>query len=106
MPVPPRDVADAARRGLEMRREHGRGGTVIGVARARDLSNRRDIPPRTIARMASFFARHAVDAKAEGFDPGEKGYPSNGRIAHMLWGGDAGRRWAESQQRRLKKGDD
>ena len=33
--------------------------------------------------------------QAEGFSPGEKGYPSNGRIAWALWGGDAGKSWSE-----------
>ena len=46
--------------------------------------------------MRSFFARHEVDKEAEGFRPGEKGYPSNGRIAWALWGGDAGKRWADA----------
>jgi hypothetical protein len=44
--------------------------------------------------MRSFFARHEVDKQAEGFRQGEKGYPSNGRIAWALWGGDAGQAWA------------
>jgi HK97 family phage major capsid protein len=44
--------------------------------------------------MKSFFARHEVDKKAEGFRPDEKGYPSNGRIAWALWGGDAGKSWS------------
>ncbi len=85
-----------ARRGLAWRREFGRGGTLIGVARARDISNGRDLPLSTVMRMRSFFARHEVDKKAEGFSPGEKGYPSNGRIAWALWGGDAGKAWADA----------
>lgn len=85
-----------ARRGLAWRREFGRGGTLIGVARARDISNGKDLPLSTVMRMRSFFARHEVDKKAEGFSPGEKGYPSNGRIAWALWGGDAGKAWADA----------
>lgn len=85
-----------AKRGLAWRREFGRGGTAIGVARARDISNGRKLPLATVMRMRSFFARHEVDKKAEGFRPGEKGYPSNGRIAWALWGGDAGKAWADS----------
>jgi HK97 family phage major capsid protein len=83
-----------ARRGLEWRKEHGRGGTAVGVARARDISNRTELSIDTVRRMHSFFARHAVDAKAKGFRPGEKGYPSAGRIAHALWGGTPGRSFA------------
>ena len=84
-----------AKRGLEWRREFGRGGTSVGIARARDISNRKSLPLATVKRMKSFFARHEVDKKAEGFRPGEKGYPSNGRIAWALWGGDAGKSWSE-----------
>lgn len=84
-----------AKRGLEWRREFGRGGTSVGIARARDISNGKSLPLATVKRMKSFFARHEVDKQAEGFSPGEKGYPSNGRIAWALWGGDAGKSWSE-----------
>ena len=85
-----------ARKGLAWRREYGRGGTLVGVARARDIANGKDLPLATVMRMRSFFARHEVDKEAEGFRPGEDGYPSNGRIAWALWGGDAGKRWADA----------
>jgi hypothetical protein len=93
---PTAGMRSEARKGLAWRRELGRGGTLIGVARARDISNGKDLPLATVMRMRSFFARHEVDKKAEGFRPGEKGYPSNGRIAWALWGGDAGKAWADS----------
>lgn len=93
-----------ARRGLDWRQTYGRGGTEVGVARARDIANRKNLSRTTVGRMASFFARHEVDKKGEGFRPGEPGYPSAGRIAWALWGGDAGRAWANAileQFRRL-----
>ena len=83
-----------AKRGLEWRKEHGRGGTEVGVARARDISNGRELSVDTVRRMHSYFARHEVDKKAEGFRPGEKGYPSAGRIAWSLWSGDPGQSFA------------
>ena len=55
--------------------------------------------------MVSFFARHEIDKQAEGFRPGEKGYPSNGRIAWALWGGDPGFFWAKSILRKLQMGE-
>ena len=70
-----------AQRGLDWRSEFGRGGTEVGIARARDIVNDRDLSEDTVKRMYSFFSRHEVDKKAEGFRPGEDGYPSNGRIA-------------------------
>lgn len=99
---PTEEMAAEAKRGLEWRREYGRGGTEIGVARARDISNRATLSPDTIGRMVSYFARHEVDKKAEGFRQGEQGYPSAGRIAWALWGGDAGKSWANSKQKQLE----
>ena len=83
-----------ARRGLEWRRIYGRGGTAIGVARARDIINGA-LPYETVLRMRSFFARHEIDKKGRGFTPDEDGYPSAGRIAWALWGGDPGKTWAD-----------
>lgn len=85
-----------ARRGLDWREEFGRGGTAVGVARARDISNGRELPLDTVNRMVSYFARHEVDKNGEGFSPGEDGYPSAGRIAWALWGGDPGQTWANA----------
>lgn len=92
---PTQGMVESARRGLAMRREFGRGGTPVGIARARDIVNGRELSESTVLRMHSFFSRHAVDAEAEGFRSGEDGYPSNGRIAHELWGGDSGRSWSK-----------
>jgi hypothetical protein len=94
-------MAEEAQRGLDWRAEFGRGGTAVGVARANQLRRREELSPDTVRRMASFFARHEVDAEAEGFRPGEEGYPSAGRIAHALWGGDAGKSWANERVSRM-----
>ena len=103
---PTEAVANNAKRGLEWREEFGRGGTEVGVARARDLSNRRELSIDTVRRMFSYFARHAVDKQAEGFSSGEDGFPSAGRIAWELWGGDAGRSWANRIVARANSLDD
>jgi hypothetical protein len=92
--TPPKGVREEAQQGLDWRKEHGRGGTAVGVARARDLSNGVSVSPETIRRMVSYFARHEVDKKGEGWSPGEDGFPSAGRIAWALWGGDAGQTWS------------
>jgi HK97 family phage prohead protease len=85
-------MREEADRGLAWRREHGRGGTEVGVARARDIANGRALSIDTVQRMASYFARHEVDKQGQGWGPGEEGFPSAGRIAWALWGGDPG--WA------------
>lgn len=95
---PPEGVRSAAKRGLALRSEFGRGGTSVGIARARDLSNGKGISASTIRRMNSFFARHAVDKRPDWSNPSK---PSNGYIAHLLWGGDAGRSWASKVSRQL-----
>lgn len=92
---PTESMANNARRGLELRRKFGRGGTAVGVARARDLANRKELSPETVARMYSFFSRHEVDKKGKDFNNPER--PSNGKIAWLLWGGDSGYAWARSK---------
>jgi hypothetical protein len=96
--TPPQGVRDAAKRGLELRSQFGRGGTPVGIARARDLSNGTRVSDSTIKRMVSFFARHAVDKRPGWGDPAN---PTNGYIAHLLWGGDAGKAWASKIARQL-----
>ena len=103
--TPPEGVRSEAKQGLEWRDEHNRGGTAVGVARARDLSNGAKISPETAKRMYSYFARHEVDKKGEGWSPGEKGYPSAGRIAWALWGGDPGRSWANKLVKQIESAD-
>ncbi len=95
--TPTAEMARNAERGLELRRKHGRGGTAVGVARARDISNRRGLSASTVRRMVSYFARHEVDKQGEGW-----GVDSAGYIAWLLWGGDAGRTWANKINDKLK----
>ena len=93
---PPSSVRAAARRGLELRKKHGKGGLTTqeagkqgigsGVARAGDLAGGSKISFATIKRMAAFFSRHE---KNKGGGENDAGY-----IAWLLWGGDAGRAWA------------
>ncbi len=93
---PTESMANNARRGLELRRKFGRGGTAVGVARARDLMNRSKLSPDTVLRMYSFFSRHEVDKQGKDFNNSER--PSNGKIAWLLWGGDSGFAWAKSKR--------
>jgi HK97 family phage major capsid protein/HK97 family phage prohead protease len=102
---PTQSMKEDAQRGLDWRREFGRGGTAVGIARARDIVNDKELSEDTVIRMYSFFSRHEVDKKAEGFNQGEDGYPSNGRIAWALWGGDAGFTWSKNIRDRLEKED-
>lgn len=100
---PTRGMIAEAKRGLEWRKEYNRGGTQVGVSRARDIVNGKALSYKTVKRMKSFFARHEVDKQGKGFDKGEDGYPSAGRIAWALWGGDAGKSWSEAIVKRVEK---
>jgi hypothetical protein len=102
---PPQAVREEAAQGLEWREEFGRGGTEVGVARARDLSNGRIISPETARRMKAYFLRHEIDKEAEGWNDDENGYPSAGRIAWALWGGDPGFAWVDDIVTRMDSED-
>jgi HK97 family phage prohead protease len=104
--TPPNGARLDAEQALKWRREFGRGGTAVGIARARDISNGVELSPSTVRRMKAYFDRHEIDRKAEGFRHGEKGFPSNGRIAWDAWGGDTGRSWAEKVVRQMNAADD
>jgi hypothetical protein len=95
---PTAEMAANAKRGLALRDEHGRGGTEVGVARARDISNRKNLSPDTVRRMNSYFARHEVDKKGEGWGEDSAGY-----IAWLLWGGDEGKAWAARKSKELDR---
>lgn len=96
-------MADNARQALEWRKEFNRGGTSVGVARARQLINRENLSNSTILRMYSFFSRHEVDKRATGFRRGEEGFPTAGRVAWDLWGGDEGFSWSKRKRDQIMK---
>lgn len=91
--IPPVSVAKQAQRGLELRRSlppSKRCCTPVGIRRGVQLSNRQPVSVRTLERMESYFDRHEVDKQGQDWGDDSKGYQ-----AWLLWGGDAGRRWAE-----------
>ena len=99
---PTKGMIEEAKKGLEWRKEYDRGGTMVAVARARNIVNNDNLSLDTISRMNSFFSRHEVDKEAEGFYPGSDKFPSAGRIAWALWGGDAGQSWSAKKVEETK----
>lgn len=93
----PPEVAVIAKRGLDLRREYRRGGTIVGATRANQLAKREVVSIDTVKRMVEYFDRHEIDLSAPAAKPGHPDYPSPGRIAWDLWGGNAGRAWAKRQ---------
>lgn len=108
----PQSVRNAAKRGLEMRKEApksqkggitrkeaSRQGIGSGVQRAANLA-KGSVSEQTIPRMVSFFARHGANIKKARQKPSEH---RRMRIADLLWGGAAGERWANSQMNKIKR---
>lgn len=106
MPIPNDAMADQARQGLELRKEWGRGGTEVGVARARDISNKADLSMDTVRRMRSYFARHGANYDKDYGGKEADGGPNAFTIAWKLWGGNAGRTWADSTVEAEQDSDD
>ena len=101
--VPPKGVQEAAQRALDWIAEgHAGGGfTDVGRARAAQLARGDAVSETTIRRMNSYLARHRNDSQAEGFNAGEDGFPSPGRVAWDAWGGDPAVSWVESIMGRI-----
>ena len=101
--IPPADVAAAAKRGLELRgkvsprRDIGRRPSSEGIVGAPIVSL------RDVVAMSAYFARHEVDKASMSHEWGDETDPSAGYIAWLLWGGEPGRRWADSLKARLNK---
>ncbi len=105
---PPKSVRKEAKRGLELRKKFGRGGLASriagklgigsGIVRAVNLSKGDKMSPRTLKRMKNYFSRHGVDRKKGWGNPSK---PTNGYIAWLLWGGDAGKSWANKIVRQM-----
>jgi HK97 family phage prohead protease len=101
--TPTDGMAREAQKALDWKKDGHAGGTAVGMARAHQLVSKEQLSPSTVRRMHSFFSRHEVDKKGEGFSPGEPGYPSNGRVAWALWGGDPGQTWARAKSETLDR---
>lgn len=91
---PTEAMASAAKKALKIRDEQpdsNKGMTQVGLTRARQLISRELLSLDTVKRMHSFFSRHEVDKKGEGWGKDSKGYQ-----AWLGWGGDAGQSWAKA----------
>lgn len=104
---PPEGVAVAAKRALKWIADGlaGSGFTDVGRARASQLASGADVSADVVNRMISYFARHEVDKQAKGFNIGEDGFPSAGRVAWDAWGGDAGQSWVTGLDMKMNKRD-
>lgn len=102
--TPSEAIAKQAAKGLELREEHGRGGTAVGKRRAEQLKGRHPISDADIKSMYSYFARHTVDKQGENW--ADKDKPSAGYIAWLLWGGDPAEAWVGRLHDKLAKAEE
>ncbi len=103
--VPPRGVRAACARGVVLH-EEGYGGDGLQpetVAWARRMARGEAVSPEKATKMNAWFARHAVSpGEAEARRRDKK---SPAWVAWLLWGGDAGRRWARRLVRQMANAD-
>lgn len=95
---PTEAMARAAQRGLKMREASSpsrRGGTAVGLARARQFAQRQSVRLDIVKRTYSFLSRAEVY-----YEPGKN---TPGTQAYLLWGGPAGLAWARNILDNLNK---
>jgi len=99
--MPTDGMKEEARRYRAWKEEGRKGGTDVAARRAGQILSGNELSDETIRTMSAWFARHEVDKQAEGFSPGEEGYPSPGRVAWAAWGGDPGKTWSDALVARM-----
>lgn len=88
-------VRNNAKRGIELNEKNGnKCATQVGKVRAQQLANGEGVSVATIKRMYSYLSR-----AEEYYDEGDS--KACGTISYLLWGGKAGKRWAESKLKEL-----
>jgi len=91
----PDAVRNNAKRGIELNdKENNKCATAVGKVRAQQLAQGKPISVETIKRMHSYLSR-----AEEYYDEGDT--KACGTISYLLWGGLAGKRWAESKLKEL-----
>lgn len=87
---PTQEMAQNARLGLRIRSQQPasrRGGTLVGLARARQFASQEPVSLDIVKRTYSFLSRARTY-----YEPGST---SPGTQAYLLWGGPAGLTWAK-----------
>lgn len=91
----PSGVRNNAKRGIELNEKNGnKCATPVGKVRAQQLAQGKPISVETIKRMHSYLSR-----AEEYYDEGDT--KACGTISYLLWGGLAGKSWAESKLKEL-----
>ena len=105
---PPKGVVSELDKGLLWHDEGHSGDGLMPetVAWARRMAGGSDISPDKVRKMKAWLARHESDKKGKGFYPDQEGFPSPGRVAWALWGGDPAIPWSNKLVGQLDKADE
>ncbi len=98
---PTKKMAANAEKGLKLHETFDRGGTEVGVKRAKQIVDGGPMSDDDVKSMHSYFARHDVDKDTKAHRWGDDDDPSAGYIAWLLWGGDEGKEWADRQREKI-----
>ena len=101
--MPTEAMRSAAKQYRKWKEEGKAGGTDDAARRATQILSGNELSPDTVITMNAWFARHFSDKSGKGFNSGEEGYPSRGRVAWSAWGSDSGMTWAKSKSNAIKK---
>ena len=99
---PTKTMAANAEKGLKLRERFNRGGTEVGVKRAKQIIAGGPMSDEDVKAMHSYFARHSVDKDAKSHEWGDESDPSAGYIAWLLWGGEEGKTWSDDARERIE----
>lgn len=92
----PDAVKNNAQRGIDLNEKHGnKCATQTGKVRAQQLAKGSPLSADVVKRMASFLAR-----AEEFYDPSDTS--ACGTISYLLWGGKAGKRWADARLKEIE----
>lgn len=90
----PLSVKREAQQGLDWAKGFERGGTNVGFAMAKLLSEENYLTFSKLQRIARYFSRRPASiTENAGWSPGEQGFPTDERIKYSLWGGQSAREW-------------
>ena len=108
---PPQAARNNSRRGLDLCKQHsygedvfveaGTNGNGTSIARANMLASGCGVPVDIVDRMKAYFDRERIQ-----YRPNKRtsdGGPTAGTVSWLLWGGTAGKHWAERVLRQEDK---
>lgn len=91
----PQEVKNNAKKGLELRKQFGKGGTSVGLSLAKYLAKNITASPEKIKQITKYFSRHKGDNLTD--------KESNEYISALLFGGIEGKKWSESLSEKMEE---